>query len=270
MPDPRDDLALLVAAARAAGALALQWYGHDPQQWQKSDDSPVTEADLAVDKYLRETLLAARPDYGWLSEETEDNADRLTKKRVFVVDPIDGTRAFLKNDPHWGISIAVVEDGKPISAAFYNPAMDEMFTAQKGAGAFLNGQPIQPSAHPTIEEARVLGHEGLYRHKAWPTKWPDDLHIENRNSIAYTICLVAAGRFDGTVSLSGKSDWDLAAADLIMEEAGGHLTTHMGDPYVYNTANTRHLNVVAAGADLHAALLEKLKEFQIIRPQSGT
>lgn len=267
MADLSQDLDLIVEAARKAGALAMQWYGQDLDQWQKDDNTPVTEADLAVDTYLREALLKARPDYGWLSEETEDNTDRLEKKRVFVVDPIDGTRAFLKNDPHWGISIAIVENGKPITAAFYNAAMDEMFTAQKGAGAFLNGKPIAPSPHPTIEEARVLGHEGLYRHKAWPTKWPDALYIENRNSIAYTICLVAAGHFDGTVSLSGKSDWDLAAADLIMAEAGGCLTTHLGDRYTYNTTNTRHLNVVAAGPDLHAALLEKLKEFQIIRPK---
>ncbi|MGB0919922.1 MAG: 3'(2'),5'-bisphosphate nucleotidase CysQ [Alphaproteobacteria bacterium] len=261
MPDPSAELDLLITTARTAGALALQYYGKAQDQWQKDDNSPVSEADLAVDAHLKKTLLSARPDYGWLSEETEDNPERLTKPRVFVVDPIDGTRAFLKNDPHWGVSLALVENGHPIVAAFYNPALEELFIAEKDQGAFLNNTAISPSVQPTIEGARVLGHEGLYRHPSWPTKWPDELHIENRNSIAYTICLVAAGHFDGTVSLSGKSDWDLAAADLIMREAGGCLTTHRGAPYLYNTENTRHPNVVAAGPALHSELLEKLKEF---------
>lgn len=267
MPEPSSDLTLLREVALEAGALALRWYKADtaPEQWEKEDASPVSEADLAVDALLRTRLTEARPGYGWLSEETEDDKARLSCARVFVVDPIDGTRAFLKGQPHWAVCAAVVEQGLPVAAVVYNPALDEMFCAEKGCGATLNGAPIRTTAHSEIGGARMLGHEGLYRHKAWPTPWPVDMHIENRNSIAYTLCLIAAGQFDGTVSLTGKSDWDLAAADLILAEAGGHLTTHEGTPMLYNQPGTRHLNVVAAGVPLHAALLKKLTEYSAIR-----
>jgi len=253
------DLDLLIDAARAAGKLSLDYFGQPVKQWSKDDDTPVSEADIAVDRLLHEQLTGERPDYGWLSEETEDDPERLRKERVFVVDPIDGTRAFLKGKPHYCISLAVVEGTQPITAALYNPATDEMFTAAKGQGAFLNGAAIAPSNRNNIAGAHLIGHEGLYRHPAWPTPWPDDITISNINSIAYTIALVASGQMDGSVSLTGKSDWDLAAADLIMQEAKGKATTHNGDGYVYNQRTTRHLDVISAGPALHTLLLEKVE-----------
>lgn len=260
-----DDLALLVQAAQAAGALSLDYFQQPVKQWAKDDDSPVSEADIAVDNLLLKTLRPARPDYGWLSEETEDDRKRLTKSRVFVVDPIDGTRAFLKGRPHYCVSLAVVEDGAPIAAALFNPATDEMFTATNGGGACLNDAPITPSNRSDITGAHLIGHESLYRHPSWPEPWPDDLTISNINSIAYTVALVAAGKMDGSVSLTGKSDWDLAAADLIMREAGGKATTHLGESYTYNQSATRHLNIISGGPAMHAALLAKVEPISRLR-----
>lgn len=255
----QNDLELLKRAALAAGTLSLDYFGKPVKQWSKDDDTPVSEADIAVDNLLHDILTTARPDYGWLSEETEDDPARLRKDRVFVVDPIDGTRAFLKGKPHYCVSLAVVEDGLPITAVLYNPATKEMFTAELGKGAFLNGKPIKPSDHSTIEGAHLIGHEGLYRHPAWPKPWPKSITISNINSIAYTIALVASGQMDGSVSLTGKSDWDLAAADLIMKEANGKATTHKGNGYIYNQKETRHLNVISAGPKLHKKLLKKVE-----------
>lgn len=260
-----DDLGLLVDAAKAAGALSLDYFGQPVKQWAKDDDTPVSEADLAVDKLLHDRLRSARPAYGWLSEETEDDRERLRKKRLFVVDPIDGTRAFLKGRPHYCISLAVVEDDQPIVAALFNPATDELFTARAGHGAQLNGKAIKPTKRSKIEGAHLIGHEGLYRHPSWPEPWPDDITISTINSIAYSVALVASGQMDGSVSLTGKSDWDLAAADLIMREAGGKATTHMGDGYIYNQVQTRHLNIISAGPALHKKLLAQVEPISRLR-----
>ncbi len=262
---PKQDLALLVEAAKAAGALSLDYFGQPVKQWSKDDDTPVSEADIAVDNLLHDILRTARPDYGWLSEETEDDRERLRKSRVFVVDPIDGTRAFLKGRPHYCVSLAVVEDGQPIAAALFNPATNEMFTAILNGGAFLNGAPITPGDRAEISGAHLIGHESLYRHPSWPEPWPDELKISNINSIAYSVALVAAGKMDGSVSLTGKSDWDLAAADLIMREAGGKATTHMGDTYTYNQSKTRHLNIISGGNAMHKALLAKVEPISRLR-----
>jgi myo-inositol-1(or 4)-monophosphatase len=255
------DLALLVDSAREAGAIALDFARDGFETWDKAKGDPVTEADLAIDRLLRQRLLAARPDYGWLSEETADDRSRLDRKRLFVVDPIDGTRAFIKGKPHFCVSLAVVEDERPVAACIFNPATDELFEAEQGGGARLNGRPIHVSDRSVMEGAKVIGPEGLFRHPSWPTPWPA-LEIENRNSIAYTIALVASGSFDASVTLSGKSDWDVAAADLIIAEAGGRATDHLGRGFRYNQPVTRHLNAISAGPALHDWLLEKLKEFK--------
>jgi myo-inositol-1(or 4)-monophosphatase len=255
------DLGLLVEAAREAGAIALDFARDGFESWDKAKGEPVTEADLAIDRLLRQRLLAARPDYGWLSEETADDKSRLERKRLFVVDPIDGTRAFIKGKPHFCVSLAVVEDERPIAACIFNPATDELFEAERGGGAKLNGQTIRVSDRRLMEGAKVIGPEGLFHHPSWSTPWPA-LEIANRNSIAYTIALVASGSFDASVTLSAKSDWDVAAADLIIAEAGGIATDHLGRAFRYNQPVTRHLNAISAGPALHDWLLEKLKEFK--------
>ncbi|MFA5120253.1 inositol monophosphatase [Zavarzinia sp.] len=261
MSDDRRDLELLAAAAESAGAMALDWQAKGFRAWEKPDNQgPVTEADLAVDAHLKAMLMAARSDYGWLSEETADDPARLATRRIFVVDPIDGTRAFIKGRPFYSVSLAVVQEGRPRAGVILNPVTRELFTAQLGAGARLNGAPIRVSPRGVIEGARLIGSADMFRSKFWPTPWPP-IDIATGNSIAYALAQVAAGTHDGSVSLTGKSDWDLAAADLLVAEAGGLATTHMGEGFLYNRSGTRHRNVVSAGPELHARLLEKLTEF---------
>ncbi len=145
-PDRQQDLALLEEAVRAAGEIARKFFCGDYKSWNKAGGSPVTEADLAVDKYLCRTLTGARPDYGWLSEESADNPERLTKTHTFIVDPIDGTVAFLKGRPHFTICAAIVTDGRPCCGVVYNPIHDELFAAHAGGGATRNGHAIHVSA----------------------------------------------------------------------------------------------------------------------------
>ncbi|MCF4164152.1 3'(2'),5'-bisphosphate nucleotidase CysQ [Zavarzinia compransoris] len=256
-----DDLELLTAAAREAGDIALDFRAKGFRTWEKPGHGPVTDADLAVDAHLKEMLGRARPDYGWLSEETTDNPARLDAKRLFVVDPIDGTRAFVKGRPLFAVSIAVVEDGRPIYGVVFNPALGELYAAIRDGGARLNGDAIRVSPRGLLPGARLIGAADMFRSKFWPTPWPE-IEVSPSNSIAYALCQVASGAKDGSVSLTGKSDWDIAAADLIVREAGGIASTHMGEPFLFNRPSTRHRNVISAGPELHARLIEKLEEFR--------
>jgi myo-inositol-1(or 4)-monophosphatase len=248
-----DNLALLESAARGAGEIARKYYGSDYKRWHKPGGSPVTEADLAVDTFLKETLLAARPDYAWLSEESLDDPARLNAERVFVVDPIDGTLAFIKERPHFTICAALVEEGVPIAAVVYNPIAEECFTASTGAGARLNGQSIHVHDRGQIEGCSMLGPKSIFA--GWP-----QMHITSYSSIAYRIALVAAGRHDAMISLTSKHDWDLAAADLIVQEAGGLLSDEAGNRLIYNRVTALQRVSVAAGPNLHSALLARLRQ----------
>lgn len=256
-PAAGDDRDLIVAAAREAGAIAMRHFRGDIQSWPKGDDSVVSEVDLAVDRLLAERLRTARPDYGWLSEETKDDRTRLTRARTFIVDPIDGTRAFLRGEPHFTICIAVVEAQRPIASVVYNPASDELYEATAGGGVRLNGTPVAAGRRADLAGARVLGPRRLAKAAAFADLDPP-IRVEYRNSMAYRVVLVAAGTFDAALGLWGSHDWDLAAADLIVAEAGGRLTTHQGVDYRYNGDTVRHPSMVCAGAPLHAALIARL------------
>ncbi|MDG2519976.1 3'(2'),5'-bisphosphate nucleotidase CysQ [Caulobacter segnis] len=251
------DLALIRTAALEAGKLALTMRAAGLKIWNKDGGSPVTDADLAVDKRLHEILTAARPDYGWLSEETIDDPERLTRRRLFCVDPIDGTAAFLKNKPWFTVCIAVVEDGLPVCGVVYAPALDEMFEAVAGQGATLNGAPIQPSAAVELNDCAMLGDARMFQHPEWPQPWPP-MRVESRNSIAYRLCLVADGRFDAAVALTPKNEWDLAAADLIVREAGGLATDHFGRRFTYNAPIPKAPSVICAAPALHPLILERV------------
>ncbi|MEE2565975.1 inositol monophosphatase family protein [Hyphobacterium marinum] len=253
MAGPDADRDLLDSAARAAGDILARFYHEGAEVWEKSRNNPVTEADIAAETALRDTLLAARPGYGWLSEETEDDGSRLEKTRVFVVDPMDGTRAFIRRRPHFTVSLAVVEAGLPIAAAVYNPLTDEMFSAARGSGAWKNGKQTQVTGHARIAGARLLGDTDYFRKSL-----ADSASIERRNSIAYRLALVASGEYDGAVSPRPKSDWDLAAGQLLVEEAGGILTNTDGDSYSYGLQSVRKSPPLAAGPHLHALLRERL------------
>ncbi len=253
MPD-RDDLRLLEDAVRGGGEIALRFYGGDYKRWSKEGGSPVTEADLAVDKYLHETLTAARPGYGWLSEESADDPTRLTRDNVFVVDPIDGTVAFLKNRPHFTICAAIVAGGRPCCGAIYNPASGELYSARTGGGAHRNGAPIAVGACTGLEGCAMLGDRTQLTLPPWPS-----MHIQNRNSVAWRLMLVADGSADASVSMTGKRDWDLAAADVILSEAGGLLTDTAGKTLHYNRASTLQSSLAAANPALHAEIVALLR-----------
>uniref|UniRef100_B0T107 Inositol-phosphate phosphatase n=1 Tax=Caulobacter sp. (strain K31) TaxID=366602 RepID=B0T107_CAUSK len=251
------DLDLILAAAREGGALALAAREAGLKIWSKEGGSPVTDADLAVDTLLKERLGAARPAYGWLSEETADDPARLGTTRQFVVDPIDGTVAFMKGKPWFAVSIAVVENGRPVAGVVHAPALNETYVATLGGGASLNGAAISPSDTEDLEDAAMLGDAKMFVHPAWVNPWPP-MRVESRNSIAYRLCLVAGGAFDAAVALSPKNEWDLAAADLICAETGALLTDHRGRAFTYNRPNPLLPSVVCANKALHPLILSRV------------
>lgn len=257
-----EDLDLIEEAACEVGDIAEQLREEGLQIWSKEGGTPVTNADLRVDQLLRERLGAARPEYGWLSEETADDAARLKQRRLFVVDPIDGTAAYMKGRPWWSVSIAVVEDGRPIAGVVHAPTLNETYAAEKGKGATLNGRPIRASDTTDIEDCAMLGDAQMFLHPAWPTAWPS-MKIETRNSIAYRMCLVASGAFDAAIALSAKNEWDLAAADLICGEAGALATDHLGRAFVYNDPNPRAPSLICAAPSLHPLLIERVNHIEL-------
>jgi len=265
-PDTAADLSILESAVREAGEIARKFYGGTFRRWSKAGGSPVTEADLAIDSFLNERMRTERPAYGWLSEETDDDPARLDAETVFVVDPIDGTVAFMKNKPHFTICAAVVHLGRPVAGVVYNPISGEFFAAREDHGATCNGEPIRVSGRTEIEGCRMLGDKAMLMHPAWNTApnipWPE-MHIESRSSIAYRMALVANGSFDAMLALSAKRDWDLAAADVILSEAGGLATTHDGSVLRYNGTTALQTSVVGAGPVLHAKLLNRVSHITL-------
>jgi myo-inositol-1(or 4)-monophosphatase len=261
-----EDLALITEAAQGAGEIAKRYFGGTYKRWDKAKGEPVTEADLAIDRFLREKLTAARPAYGWLSEESVDNEERKVAKRTFIVDPIDGTIAFLKSKPHFTHAIAIVEDGRPIAAVVLNPITQECFRARAGRGATLNGEAAHASPRHMVEGCRMLAPKALFEHSGWSSApnvpWPP-MHVEQRNSIAYRLALVGAGLFDAAISLSSKHDWDLAAGDLIVWESGGRVTDHSGKILRYNADVPIQRSVVAAGPSLHPLLIERTRRVNL-------
>ena len=261
-PDSLSDTALIADTLRRAGEIAQRYYGGKYRSWNKSPGNPVTEADIEIDRFLKQTLLAARPEYGWLSEESEDDPKRLERELVFIADPIDGTHGFLRQRPHFTIVVAVVHHGRPVSGAIFNPITGEMFEATSGTGARRNGSPISVSDRSSFDGARILAERKLIDPARWTKPWPATLTSETRASAAYRMALVAAADFDATLSLTHKSDWDLAAGDLIVQEAGGRVTDRDGNPLLYNRTTTDHESVVCAGRQLHAQLLTRLKDYR--------
>jgi myo-inositol-1(or 4)-monophosphatase len=251
-----EDYRLLKAAVEEAGKLAHSYFRQEVAVRRKKDGTEVSDADIAVNEALKERLLGGRPDYGWLSEESEDDATRLERRLVWMVDPIDGTNAFLRHIPEWTISAALVQEGKPVAGAVFNPATGEFFHAIRGRGAFLNGTQIKVTGRETLEGALFIASGGLFKKRIWKEPWPG---VESRwvNSVAYRLALVAAGRADATVSLSAKCEWDLAAGVLIVEEAGGVVTDHHGHAFRFNLPIPRFPSLVAAPPGLHAKLIER-------------
>lgn len=255
---PGRDLDLLTEAAEAAGKIARKHFRRDPEVWHKDAGAgPVTEADLEINTMLEAELRAARPDYGWLSEESADDPARLTHNRVIIVDPIDGTRAFIEGSKHFATALAIVEDGIPIAAAIHMPMKKRMFTAARGMGAFLNGKPISASDIADIDGARVLAARPNLKPEFWNDLPPITRHF--RSSLAFRLALVAQGKFDGMLTLRPSWEWDIAAGDLIVREAGGLATDRTGGALRFNNPHPQVNGVIAAPAPVHKGVMSRIK-----------
>ncbi len=250
--DLQDDLELLRDAALEAGRLALARRERGLRIRSKPGGSPVTDADLAVDALLTRRLRAARPAYGWLSEETADDPARLSAERIFVVDPIDGTTAFMKGRPWFSVALAVVEHGRPVVGVVYAPALDELYHAAHGSGARLNEAPIHPSSARSLRNCAMLGDAAAFSTDAWPP-----MRVEKRNSIAYRMALVAAGAFDAAYAPTPKWDWDVCAGAAIAAEAGACVGDHAGRPYRFNQPDPHQPGLLCAAPGIHAQLIAK-------------
>jgi len=258
---PEPDTALLKAeleaAVRDAGALAASTFQTSVKTWNKTGGSPVSDADIAVDRFLRERLMRVAPDCGWLSEESEDDLIRLDSSRMWIVDPIDGTRAYLAGRTDWSISIALVENGRPVIAAIFAPMQDALYLAAAGQGTTLNGAAVTASAGADFDTAHAAGPKPMLERLA-----PVAPHLVAEPkvfSLALRMARVAAGTLDLAFASANSHDWDLAAADLLVHEAGGALTTFTGQKLIYNRADPLHGALVAAGRSRHEAFLELVR-----------
>jgi myo-inositol-1(or 4)-monophosphatase len=257
LPEP-DDLALLVDAAQAAGEIARRFFRQSPRTWEKPGAGPVTEADIAVNDMLAADLLGARPGYGWLSEETPDSPDRLDAARAFVIDPLDGTRAFIEGDHNWAHSLAVVDNGEAVAAVVYLPMADKLYAAAKGRGATLNGTHITVSSNSEFEGASVLATRPNFEPWFWAGADVPRVNRQFRSSLAYRMSLVAEGRFDAMLTLRPTWEWDVAAGALIVGEAGGRVSDRKGAQLRFNATLPQVDGVVAAGPGLLESIVSRL------------
>jgi myo-inositol-1(or 4)-monophosphatase len=255
--EPGRDARLLTDTVREAGALALSLFRTELKNWTKGASSPVSEADIAVNELIASRLRAATPDYGWLSEENADDDSRLGKRFVWIVDPIDGTRGYLAGREDWCVSVALVEGARPLLAAVFAPASDEFFFAERGRGSLLNGAPIHATAGRGLDFSRVAGPKPLVE-RLNRTSREISLHPRIA-SLALRLCRVAQGRLDAAFAGGQSRDWDLAAANLIVQEANGSMTALSGEDIVYNRREVVHGVLVAAGRDRHAGIVEHFR-----------
>jgi myo-inositol-1(or 4)-monophosphatase len=254
---PARDVALLKDTVREAGALALSLFRTELKNWTKGASSPVSEADIAVNDLIETRLRRATPDYGWLSEESADDEQRLDRQRVWIVDPIDGTRGYLAGREDWCVSVALVEHASPVLAAVFAPASDEFFFAARGRGAARNDAAVHATPGIEIDFSRVAGPKPLAERLS---RSSDDISLHPRiGSLALRLCRVAEGRLDAAFAGGQSRDWDLAAANLIVQEANGNMTALSGDRILYNRRAVTHGVLVAAGRDRHASIIERFR-----------
>lgn len=262
------DMALARAAVLEGGALAMAYRRTGAKVWDKAPGDPVTEADLAVNALLADRLCAARPDYGWLSEESENRPRAGAHHRIWVVDPIDGTRAFMREgDPYWCIGVGLVEDGRPIGGFIYAPELGALYEARLGGGAYLNGEPIRATDVADVCGARLIAAQGMIRHKGWREPWPEMVLADPKpNATLVRLALVASGMWDGVVVLAQKSDWDLAAGVVLVNEAGGSITNHRGEEMRFSGPVPAQSSIVAAGKRLHPLLVRRTQVVRLPNP----
>src|SRR4051794_9905043 len=249
------DLGLAPAATRPAGECAMRYFRTTHRTWEKGPGQVVTEADVAIDRFLKERLLAERPGYGWLSEESEDDPARLGRRCVWIVDPIDGTRSFAEGTPEFSISVALVEGGTAVLGIVLNPATDELFAAARGQGTSLNERPVRATARQALPRARIVASRFESKRHHFPDILPE-VEVTTIGSLAYKLALVACGRFDGYLSWRRTHDWDIAGAAGLLSEGGGTLPAAEGRPIALTRERPVHDGLGAAGNALHPPLLQ--------------
>lgn len=253
----QDELDVLIRAIRAAGGEALRMAVDGFETVQKADHSPVTSADLAVNQMLQSHLRSAFPGDGWLSEESPDDPDRLQRARVWVVDPIDGTKAFINGEPEFCISVALIEDGQPIVAAVFNPSVDELYTATRGGGVYFNAKPVAPPAihgdrHPIVAMSPWEQDNGRF------PSLDGMVHSRPMRSIAWGLALTASGHIQGLATLEPENEWDVAAGALLIEESGGEIFDGHGRALAFNQTTPRYQGMIAASASCPDTLRQRL------------
>jgi myo-inositol-1(or 4)-monophosphatase len=247
-----DDLTLLLKTLREAGKVAMRFHGKGPKVWNKPDGTVVTEADIAVDELLKHAIATARPDDGWLSEETKDTPARLNKSRVWIVDPIDGTRAFADATRFWGIGVALIENGAPIAGGIYCPVDDVMYHAAKGQGSYRNDVRLsspESAGHVIVPRSAAASVEALGLATQISSSWPMLLRF----------ALIAEGHNPAAISIGNKQDWDLAAGILLVTESGGLVTTQKGAPMQFNQQYHHQAGLVAAQRKWHKQLVSAVE-----------
>ncbi|UXM95458.1 3'(2'),5'-bisphosphate nucleotidase CysQ [Bartonella sp. HY329] len=242
-----EDLKLISDGAREAGHIAIGFFKHNPKIWQKEGNSPVTEADFAVDRYLKELLLKARPQYGWISEETADERPAQDYQRFFVVDPIDGTRGFIEGKNNWCISIAIIENGRPICGVLHCPVTGEHFIAPVNGKAYNNDM-VLAIANDDHLRRPIVSCAGSWMKKITPSLRQDYSFKADVPSLAYRLALFASGKVDMVLVRPNAHDWDIAAADIIVECAGGALLNRQKTPIIYGKEPFCHSILIAASA----------------------
>lgn len=256
---PAHDLELLLEAAQEAGEIARQYWRQQPEVWEKgSNEGPVTEADLAVNDHLHQRLMAARPDYGWLSEESADDPARLDAAHCFIIDPIDGTRAFIDGQQGFSHSLAISRGDRIVAGVVHLPELGLTYAASADGPATLNGAAISPSKARFLARADVLTNKATLEPHFWKGRQPPNFKRSFRPSLAWRLCLIAEGRFDATISLRGAWEWDIAAGSLIAERAGAKVTDMHGAEMRFNNPVPRVDGLIIAGEALHPQIMERL------------
>ena len=244
-------------AVAEAGQIAMRHFRNGHRSWEKGPGQIVTEADIEIDGFLKKALLEGSPaGTGWLSEETTDDTDRLDARRLWIVDPIDGTRSFAEGRPDFTISVALVENGRPVCGIVLNPATDEWFEARRGHGATLDGGAVSVTSHKSIDGASIVVSSNENRRRRFDRMF-ENADVRSIGSLALKLAFVASGRFDGFFSWRKSHDWDIAASVLLIEEAGGRITDACGEAIRLNQPSPRQNGLIAAAPALQGELVRR-------------